>query len=85
MKLTKSQRRELSEAGVMWAEAMAQQFRYIADQGKRAESRRRAARGRAMEALRNLRCVMASLHPTTPPPGAVEPAFITRQSLGDKP
>ena len=58
-KPTKSQRRAISQAGIAWAEAMAQQFRYLADQGKRAESRQRAARGLASEALAALRCVMA--------------------------
>lgn len=58
-KPTKSQRRAISQAGIAWAEAMAQQFRYLADQGKRAESRQRAARGLAAEALADLRCAMA--------------------------
>ena len=60
-KPNKSQRRAISQAGIAWAEAMAQQFRYLADQGKRAESRQRAARGRAAEALASFRCVIAQV------------------------
>lgn len=55
---TKSQRAAISRAGLVWVEAVAQQFRYVADQGKRAASRVRKAHRKAKEALDAYRAVL---------------------------